>query len=58
MVGDSGDGTEFKLFSLMTKAILPESVAESIIETESQGEEAYRLLVEDRYVERKICGRK
>jgi hypothetical protein len=37
----------------MTKVILPDNIAESILGTKSQGEKAYRLLVEEW-----ICGNK
>ena len=47
-VGDCDDGTELKLFNLMTKVILPDHVSENILGTEARGEKAYRLFVEER----------
>lgn len=47
------NGTELKLFNLTTKVILPDNIAESLIETEYRGEKAYILFVEEW-----ICGKK
>ena len=49
----SNDGSESKLYNLMTKEIMPDDVQDSILRTEERGEAAYREFVKER-----VCGEK